>query len=77
MKQSPRQWNQRFDEFMKRQGYIQSVHDLCVYFKGKTLEEKVFLLLYVDDMLIASKDMKKIQKLKESLKSEFEMKRLR
>ena len=60
LKQSPRQWNQRFDEFMKRLGYTQSIHDPCVYFKGKTLEEKVFLLLYVDDMLVASKDMKKI-----------------
>lgn len=76
LKQSPRQWNQRFDEFMKRQGYSQSVHDPCVYFKGKTLDEKVFLLLYVDDMLVASKDMRKIQRLKESLKSEFEMKDL-
>lgn len=75
-KQSPRQWNQRFDEFMKGQGFSQSVHDPCVYFQGKSLEDKVFLLLYMDDMLVASKDMRKIQKVKESLKSEFEMKDL-
>lgn len=40
LKQSPRQWNQWFDEFMKGHGYSQSVHVPCVYFKGKTLEEK-------------------------------------
>ena len=34
----------------------------------------VFLLLYVDDMLIASKDKKEIQKLKRQLGSEFEIK---
>ena len=33
-------------------------------------------MLYVDDMLIAAKSMREIHKLKESLKSEFEMKDL-
>ena len=36
----------------------------------------MFLLLYVDDMLIASKDKGEIQKLKQQLGSEFEMKDL-
>ena len=34
----------------------------------------VFLLLYVDDMLIASKDKEEIRKLKRQLGNEFEMK---
>lgn len=36
----------------------------------------IYLLLYVDDMLVAAKDMKEVQKLKEMLSSEFEMKDL-
>ena len=35
--------------------------------------ERIYLMLYVDDMLIAAKSMREIHKLKESLKSEFEM----
>lgn len=76
LKQSPRQWNHRFDEFMKVQGFVQSENDQCVYYKGKELMDSVYLLLYVDDMLIAAKDMKKIQQLKDSLSQEFEMKDL-
>ena len=36
----------------------------------------VYLLLYVDDMLIAAKDMSEVDKLKTQLKQEFEMKYL-
>lgn len=32
LKQSPRQWNRRFDEFMRAQGFERSLDDLCVYF---------------------------------------------
>ncbi|KAL5557135.1 hypothetical protein UlMin_039371 [Ulmus minor] len=46
--------------------------------EGKWIEEGlgVFLLLYVDDMLIASKDKEEIRKLKRQLGNEFEMKDL-
>lgn len=33
LKQSPRQWNRRFDDFVKTQGYVRSEYDMCVYFK--------------------------------------------
>lgn len=31
LKQSPRQWNKRFDKFMKDQNFVRSNHDACVY----------------------------------------------
>ena len=74
LKQSPRQWNKRFDEFMKDQKFKQSSYDPCVYIKGTESSERIYLLIYVDDMLVVSKDSKKIQRLKESLNREFEMK---
>ncbi|KAI3780212.1 hypothetical protein L2E82_10183 [Cichorium intybus] len=51
-------------------------YDSCVYFKKGDDGSKIYLLLYVDDMLIAAKDMKEIQKLKDQLKADFEMKDL-
>ncbi|KAL1223418.1 Retrovirus-related Pol polyprotein from transposon TNT 1-94 [Cardamine amara subsp. amara] len=76
LKQSPRQWNLRFDQFIKSQGYSRSEYDPCVYLKCYKEDCYVYLLLYVDDMLVAAKDMKEIIKLKTILSSEFEMKDL-
>ncbi|WVZ81831.1 hypothetical protein U9M48_029166 [Paspalum notatum var. saurae] len=75
LKQSPRQWYKRFDSFMISQGFKRSDYDSCVYLKtvkGST----IYLLLYVDDMLIAAKDKNEIAKLKAQLNSKFEMKDL-
>ena len=76
LKQSPRQWNKRFDGFMKQQGFRQSPYDQCVYFSGSEVTSRVYLLLYVDDMLAISKNMEVIKDLKARLSSEFDMKDL-
>ena len=76
LRQSPRQWNQRFDEFMRSTGYTRSLKDSCVYFKMNKEEERTFLLLYVDDMLIISKNKDTMKELKDSLSFTFEMKDL-
>ena len=33
LKQSPRQWYLRFDEFMVTHGYLRCNYDVCVYYK--------------------------------------------
>ena len=76
LKQSPRQWYKRFDSFMLSLGFDRSIKDACVYFKHLKNGYWVYLLLYVDDMLIASKDKAEIDRLKSKLKAEFEMKDL-
>ncbi|WZZ70528.1 hypothetical protein YC2023_081898 [Brassica napus] len=76
LKQLPRQWNQRFDTFIKTLGFKRCVKDPCVYMKQLSSGEGIYLLLYVDDMSIAANSKEEIQNLKESLKSEFEMKDL-
>jgi len=76
LKQAPRQWYKRFDTFMITQGYTRSRHDNCVYFKQYSDGAFIYLLLYVDDMLIASKDKSLISKLKSQLSEDFEMKDL-
>ena len=56
LKQSPRQWYKRFDSFMTSHDFKRSSFDSCVYFKKNSDGSFVYLLLYVDDMLIAIKD---------------------
>lgn len=76
LKQSPRQWYKRFDSFIKGQKYTRSQFDHCVYYRKLQDGTFIYLLLYVDDMLIASKSKVEIDKLKAQLSSEFEMKDL-
>ncbi|KAH9781363.1 Integrase catalytic domain-containing protein [Citrus sinensis] len=76
LKQSPRQWYLRFDEFMISHGYCRSQYDSCVYFKILSSEDRIYLLLYVDDMLIACKRREEIERLKMELNTAFEMKDL-
>jgi len=54
--------------------YSRSNYDSCVYHKKLLDGTYVYLLLYVDDMLIASKSISEINKLKTLLNNEFEMK---
>ena len=75
LKQSPRQWYKRFDSFIRGKRYIRSHYDPCVYYNKLPGGEYIYLLLYMDNMLIASKSRSAIDKLKD-LSSEFEMKDL-
>jgi hypothetical protein len=60
---------------MLTHGFERSQYDICVYIKFVN-GSPIYLLLYVDDMLIAAKSMKEITILKNQLSSEFEMKDL-
>ncbi|KAG8485787.1 hypothetical protein CXB51_019138 [Gossypium anomalum] len=77
LKQSSRQWYKRFDSFMTTHYFKRSKFDSCVYFKKNSDGSFVCLLLYVDDMLIATKDKGEIRKVKAQLTKEFEMKDFR
>jgi hypothetical protein len=76
LKQSPRQWYMRFDSFMVGHGYTRISHDSCMYYMQLSDGSFVYLLLYMNDMLIATKSMLEIKRLKFLLSEEFEMKDL-
>jgi len=76
LKQSPRQWYKHFDSFIREKRYTRSHYDPCAYYNKLPRGEYIYLLLYVDDMLIASKSRSVIDKLKKDLSFEFEMKDL-
>ena len=61
---------------MKELGLRRCEFDHCVYVKEVTGGIYVYLLLYVDDMLVASKSMVEIEKVKKLLSGRFEMKDL-
>lgn len=61
---------------MKEIGYNRSPYDCCVYYIEVQGGSFVYLVLYVDDMLISAKSKSDIQKLKALLSAEFEMKDL-
>ena len=76
LKQSPMQWNKRFDQFMLKNNFCRSKYDNCIYYKEVLNDCMIYLLLYVDDIPITCKSLGEIQKLKLLLKGEFEMKDL-
>ncbi|KAD4178669.1 hypothetical protein E3N88_27260 [Mikania micrantha] len=76
LKQSPRQWYRRFDECMIKSGFIRSNFDSCVYTMEYVQGKFIYLLLYVDEMLIACEDIEQIGHVKKLLMCEFDMKEL-
>ena len=64
----------RFDTFIQGLRFLKCEHDPCVYVKDVDMNNALYLLLYVDNMLIASRSMKAMKGLKRALLDEFEMK---
>ena len=54
-------------------GYRRYEYDCCVYVRSFDDDSLIFLLLYVDDMLIAAKSIMEVNKLKVLLSREFDM----
>ncbi|RVW89954.1 Retrovirus-related Pol polyprotein from transposon TNT 1-94 [Vitis vinifera] len=75
LKQAPRQWYKKFDNFMHRIGFKKYEADHCCYVKSFD-NSYIILLLYVDDMLIVGSDIEKINNLKKQLSKQFAMKDL-
>jgi len=61
---------------MRGKKYTRSHYNPCVYYNKLPDGEYIYLLLYIDDMFIASKSRFTIDKLKKDLSFEFEMKYL-
>ena len=68
-------WYQKFDTFIRGLGLTRSKADHCVYFK-LIGDRVIYLVFYVDDMLLVGNDKEIIQDLKTQLSSKFGMKDL-
>ena len=76
LKQSPRQWYKIFDAFMARARFTKSKYDNCVYVMRLSNNSFIYFMLYVDGILNAAKEISEVNKLKENLSQEFEIKDL-
>ena len=65
----------KFDKTIKEFRFKENVEDNCVYAKFKN-GKYIFLILYVDDILLASSDVSLLRETKSFLSSHFEMKDL-
>ena len=75
LKQAPRQWNHKLSEALFEAGFVQSKNDHSLFIKrnDKTV---VFLLVYVDDLVITGDCDIEIENVKQFLKTKFKIKDL-
>ena len=71
LKQAPRQWNLKFDTFLKKFNLNRSRVDRCLYYND---DRTLFLVIYVDDGLVASTNQKLLENLVSYLKKNFDLK---
>lgn len=75
LKQASRQWYLKFDEVMKKHNFIKNLVDQCVYLKMSG-SNFIILVLYVDDILLASNNIDLLHESKRFLSRNFDMKDL-
>jgi transposase InsO family protein len=75
LKVAPRIWNQCFDKFMVSIGFVRSSHDYCLYSR-KTENFVIYVLVHVDDVLIASNSGSLISFFKQEFSKQFSVKDL-
>nr|GEV04088.1 retrovirus-related Pol polyprotein from transposon TNT 1-94 [Tanacetum cinerariifolium] len=75
-KLSPRKWYKRFDEYMLMNRFKCSSYESCISYMSYAPGDYIYLLLYVDDMLIACKSKVEIGSTKSLLKKKFDIKEL-
>lgn len=75
LKQAPRQWNKTLNLFLEQIGFRRCNEDWCVYVK-QTQSSKVLMLVYVDDMIIASNSEDEMNCIKSALTNRFKLKLL-
>ncbi len=73
LRQSPRCWNEKFVRAMKEMEFMQSQADPCVFIRDEKNGERSIITVFVDDLIIASKNYKEV---KEMLMKKFKMRDL-
>ena len=63
LKQSPKMWYQNFDTYIPRLGFVRSKDDHYVYSK-QVGNHFIYVVLYVDDMLLVGNNMDVIKEVK-------------
>ena len=72
----PRAWFSRFSSVVKEFGMIRSAADHSVFYHHSSTGQCIYLIVYVDDIIITGSDQNGIQKLKQHLFSHIQTKDL-
>ncbi|KAL4319722.1 hypothetical protein GQ457_18G015860 [Hibiscus cannabinus] len=73
LKQASLQWYLKFHEVISSFGFVENIMDQCIY--QKVSGSKIcFLILYVDDILLATNDRGMLHEVKQFLSKNFDMK---
>ena len=75
LKWASRQWYLRFDEVITANGFKKNIVNQCIYMKVSR-NKYIFLVLYVDDILLVANDTDLMVETKQLLFSHFDMKDL-
>ena len=75
LKKSPRLWYYKFYKIISSFGFVINPADECIYLKYSG-SKYIFLVLYVDDILLATNDLNLLRNTKNFLSNTFEMKDL-
>ena len=75
LRESPRAWYKCLDEYLTKIKFKMSNVDYCLYTQGEGVDQ-IYLLIFVDHLLICSKSKKKIKNLRRVLSEKFKMKDL-
>jgi hypothetical protein len=75
LKRASRQWYLKFDETIRKFRFKENEEDNCIYAKFKN-EKVIFIVLYVDDILLASSNVHLLLETKGFLSLYFDMKDL-
>ncbi|CAI7763342.1 unnamed protein product [Closterium sp. NIES-54] len=76
LKQSPMLWYEALDGVLKGAGWKKSRMDEALYFKSDAEGEMCWLLVYVDDLLAASRNQSMLGKLRDLLQSAFQLREI-
>ncbi|RVW68505.1 Retrovirus-related Pol polyprotein from transposon TNT 1-94 [Vitis vinifera] len=75
LKQASRQWYLKFDRIITQNGFKENTVDRCIYLRVNG-SSYIFLVLYVDDILLTSNDSNLLIETKHILSTHFDMKDL-
>jgi hypothetical protein len=76
LKQSQKVWNTTINIFFKKNGFVRYQFGYSVYVVSIGITNAMFLVLYIDNLLIFSKNVKALDIVKKKLSRKFDMKDL-
>lgn len=75
LKQAGRQWYKRIDDCLQNMNFKRTETDPCVYVNSNG-KSKMIIIIYVDDLILASTTLQELNTTKKILSSKFKMKDL-